>query len=343
MELKYYITTLNGNVIASNITEEFLKATTFPNDKIELSTCPITRYPIRHGYFTYQIASVYLVSYDKDITNKIFKRYFDACLFFIPNLTEAEKEFKKKESQNFRRLRHNLITHNTSILQDIENTFYTDGTLKGAQKQINFIKDIIQKSPEQVALTILKIIKSANLMKTDFDVFDMVNSDNPYIELDRHNIHKVLVSVLKPFWIDLFEKGVIIQVDDCSEYVNIDYKSISVVFTHLFDNAVKYVAPNTIFNIKFASSRETVSIILEMTSLKITKNDLARIYEENFSGDLAQKIGKSGDGIGMFMVKKLIELNKGKIEVKPNVNSESNLTAMGVPFERNQFIVELKK
>jgi K+-sensing histidine kinase KdpD len=343
MEVGYHIRNNDGTVIANSLKIQFLSKVNVPDNRIELSKCPINGMPIRHGMFKYPIGSIYLVSYDETITNKIFKRYFEACLFFIPNLAESEKEFKKKESQNFRRLRHNLVTHNTNILQELENTFYTHGILKGAQKQINYVKETFLKLPDEVALTVLKIIKSANLMKTDFDVYDMVSSNNPYIELDRHQIHKVLMSVLRPFWLDLMEKEINININECNEYVNIDYKSISVVFTHLFDNLAKYILPKSEFNITFNVNQSSVTVIMNMTSLKITDKDKERIFEENFSGEFAEKFGKSGDGIGMFMVKKLVELNKGKVDLKVNLDPKSQLIIMGIPFERNAISIEFKK
>jgi len=343
MEVGYFITNNEGTVIAKNIENDFLAKINMPDEKIEISSCPIKGKKIRHGLFKYPIASIYLVSYNEEITNKIFKRYFETCLFFIPNLAESEKAFKQRESQNFRRLRHNLITHNTNILQELENTFYTDGALKGAQAQIKYIKETLLSSPDKVAVSILKIIKSANLMKTDFDVYDMVSSNNPYIELDKHQIYKVLVSVLRPFWLDLLEKGITINIGECSEYVNMDYKSMSVVFTHLFDNMVKYICPNSDFSLSFNSTLNSVSVVLEMTSLKISTSDLDRIFEENYSGEYAKKYGKSGDGIGMFMVKKLVELNKGNIRIQANTNPSKRIDNMGIPFERNKICIELKK
>lgn len=342
MEIGYLIKNNEGEILAFNLSESFISKVSMPKNRVEITKCPISKKDIRHGLFEYPIASIYLVSYNKDITNKIFKRYFETCLFFIEHLGESEKEFKQKESQNFRRLRHNLITHNTNILQELENTFYTAGTLKGAHNQIKFVKEALSKQPDQVALSILKIIKSANLMRTDFDVYDMLSSENPYIEFDKHQIHKVLISVLRPFWVDLLEKGIIINIQDCNEFVNIDYKSISVVFTHLFDNLVKYISPNSHLNISFANESFSVIVMLEMTSMKIFKAEKEKIFEENFSGENARKSDKAGDGIGMYMVKRLVELNKGSVRIEVNVNNAKATETNGIPYERNRISIILE-
>lgn len=342
-QLKYHITNNEGNIISNNIDSDFISSIAPPLNRIETTLCPDSGKSIRHGLFEFDFGSVYLLSYDENISNRIFKRYFEICLIFIPILLKSEQEFKKRESQNFRRLRHNLVTHNTNILQELENTFYSAGEVKGAQNQKKFIKDTFKESPDAVALSLLKVFKSANLMKTDFDVYDMVNSNIPYVEFDKHPIHRILVSVIRPFWLDLLEKEVNINIRECTSYVYIDYKSISVVFTYLFDNLVKYIAVKSDLNISFKDETEKMIITIEMTSLKITEKDKKHIFDENYSGEYASKIGKAGDGIGMFMVKKLVELNKGTVEIRTNVYSPKNVLLMGIPFERNQIVISLNK
>src|SRR5271163_982410 len=94
-------------------------------------------------------------------------------------------------------------------------------------------------------------------------------------------------------------------------------KSMSVVFSHMFDNTTKYIAPRTKLHIGFKSSAQTLDIIFEMTSLKIKPDEIDRIFEETESGEYAKKIGKSGNGIGMHVAKRLLDLNKGAIEIIP--------------------------
>jgi len=340
--IKYFHIISEGKVIGSNLPDAHLSEFKNCEDEIKKVTCKVESSEKRHGIVRTADSIIYLASYDKTITNKIFKRYFDACIYFLPNLKKSKDEIKDSEEKNFRRLKHNLISHNTNILQSLYKLFPQEALVYGSKNQVHVIREIITTKSDEAAHTILRVLKSANLMKSEFDVFDMINSDQPYLEFDRHSAHKITLLTLTTFWLDLIEKRVLIDIGNCHETVLVDYKSISVALCHLFDNATKYISPNTTFNIYFKSRTKEVDINLEMTSLKITDTDMANIFKDNYSGELATKLGRSGSGLGMNIVKRLVELNHGEISIKRNIESKQ-LTNKVFPVERNLFTIKLSK
>lgn len=340
--IKYYHIVTQGKIVASNLPDSHLDEFQQNEFEIKKCFCNVEKKEKRHGSVKTTDSIIYLVSFDGDITNKIFKRYFDACAFFLPTLKKSQDDIKDSEAKNFRRLKHNLISHNANILQSLYKLFPQDSLVHGGKNQAQVIKDIITKKPDEASHTILRVLKSANLMKSEFDVFDMINSEKPYLEFDRHSAHKITLLTLNPFWLDLIEKGVLIDIGTCHETVLVDYKSISVAFCHLFDNATKYISPDSTLSIYFKSHPKEVEICLEMTSLKITDVDMTNIFKENYSGELASKLGKSGSGLGMNIVKRLIELNHGDISIKRNIESKQRINGL-IPAERNVFTVRLSK
>lgn len=343
MKIIYHILNSKGVVISSNMPSDFPFKKEDVVERIKIAKCPNTGINYRHGFFSKPEGSIYLACYNEKITNKILRRYFDSCFFFLPGLIASEKEFREKEHQNFRRLKHNLVTHNTNILQEIEKQIPSYDFPKGGKNQIEFVQEIIKDNGREIAISIMKIMKSANLMKSDFDVYDMLISKNPYLEFDMHNIHKIILQILNPFWLEFIEKGVFIDMNDCHELVCIDYKSISVVLTHLFENSVKYIAPNTSLKIRFEDNKDDIVVCFGMTSLKMTNADLKKIFESNYSGEFSEILGINGSGLGLNVVKQLLMLNNGDIEIKANVNPETNIMIHGVPYERNRFYIKLNK
>ena len=61
------------------------------------------------------------------------------------------------------------------------------------------------------------------------------------------------------------------------------------------------------------------------------------IFIEGVSGELAKKLDLAGDGIGMYLVKRLLGLNNAKIEVKRNLDPRLAQKQVGVEFENNVF------
>jgi light-regulated signal transduction histidine kinase (bacteriophytochrome) len=340
--IKYYHIISEDKIIASNLPDSHLSDFQSSEPSIKKCYCNIEKSEKRHGHFKTTDGIVYLVSYDKGITNKIFRHYFNACSFFIRHMKKSKEDIKDTEEKNFKRLRHNLIGHNANILQSIYKLVPQDSLVQGGKNQNQVIKDIISKKQDEASSTILKVLKSANFMKSEFDVFDMINMDKPYLEFHKHSAHKITLLTLTPFWLDLLEKGVTIEIGPCHENILVDYKSISVALCHLFDNATKYISPNSIFNIYFRNYTKEVEINLEMTSIKITDIDIVNIFNDNYSGEIPTRIGKSGSGLGMNIVKRLIELNHGEISIKRDIDLRHRTKSM-IPFERNLFILKLIK
>src|SRR5258708_4472453 len=89
-DIYFHITNANGTVIMSNVPRAYPILQDQVMEKIVQSTCSLTKQTIRHGCFLIKNLSVYIVSYDKTITNKILNRYFDACRFFIEHFIHLE-------------------------------------------------------------------------------------------------------------------------------------------------------------------------------------------------------------------------------------------------------------
>lgn len=137
---------------------------------------------------------------------------------------------------------------------------------------------------------------------------------------------------------DFQEKGIsIIQDDNIKGDVYFDYESIGVALHHLFHNALKYTKSNTNLYINFPCDDGVPRIALIMTSLPIEPEEIEFIYDDEYSGKAAHKHGLAGDGTGMGIAKKLLELNGAKISINAGL-PESN--KLGTVYVENTFTIE---
>jgi sensor histidine kinase regulating citrate/malate metabolism len=77
-----------------------------------------------------------------------------------------------------------------------------------------------------------------------------------------------------------------------------------------------------------------------MISLYIEESECSKLFIEGFSGNEAKRTSKGGEGIGMWRIKQMLELNDFSIDVKAGKEIE-NLN--GFKFSDNEFIIKLKK
>jgi hypothetical protein len=332
-----------GQTIATNISDiRIINQIINCNDKVESIKCVVTGKLKRQGVEINNNFSLFLTSDDPKITNKIFGHYFNAFSILAKDVIENIDIVKSKESQKTRRLKHNLINHNTNILQELYKLIPQD-SFKGGANHIDIIQNGIIKDVKKTAFTYLKVLKSSNLMKAEFDVYEMLDNDNIYLDFYEHKIHKVIVLTLNPFWLDLVENKINIEIQPSMEKVNIDYKTISVALSHIFDNASKYIMPNTEFKISFIPGYQFISVEFNMISLKVESDELDKIFSEEISGHWSEQLELAGDGVGMYMIKKLIEFNNGEVEFIANFDKSKAIKYNNIPYENNKIIIKLKK
>lgn len=91
MEFLYEISA-NDVVIMSNFPDQYLIQFDIEKERVLSDICASTGKKIKHGFFQRKNYKVYLLTYDLNITNKIFRRYIDVCEFFILSYIDAEKK-----------------------------------------------------------------------------------------------------------------------------------------------------------------------------------------------------------------------------------------------------------
>ncbi len=169
----------------------------------------------------------------------------------------------------------------------------------------------------------------------------MLNSTNPHLDNQQHSIHKVINLSLSSFWLDFLAKGISINIENSLKELFFDYKSMSSILCHIFDNATKYCTTDSELKILFKEEKNKFFIIFEMLSLKVKEDEIPSLFEEGFSSDYSEKLGFAGSGIGMNVIKRLSEMNKFKVYFKCNVDQSRSVLKLGIPFDVNQLILEI--
>jgi K+-sensing histidine kinase KdpD len=88
---------------------------------------------------------------------------------------------------------------------------------------------------------------------------------------------------------------------------------------NIIENGVKYATDKTL-DIWVTNSKKEITIAFQNKTLEINENDLNKIFEAFRRGPNSKN--KSGHGVGLPLVRGILELHDGKIEVKMVSNSE---------------------
>jgi PAS domain S-box-containing protein len=105
--------------------------------------------------------------------------------------------------------------------------------------------------------------------------------------------------------------------------VSIDERMISQAVTNLLINAVNYTSSGGKIQVFTRHTDQHVIIEVADTGLGISKEDQARLFERFYRGSAAKTTNAPGTGLGMSIVKEIIDRHQGEIRVtsKPSTGS----------------------
>jgi K+-sensing histidine kinase KdpD len=330
---------VDGAVLYSNLPDECSSCATSCVVKSEIATCSIAPTKRRRGTEHDAYGSVYLCSHEDDDLKSAssFKRKLRWHLDQAPSLIDYREQVRSEEQRKLRRILHNLTTLNAQCIQEIYSFVPQDVLLDAMSKQVEHVRSRLAERTLDGAKLILRLLKNVKQIKTEFSVFDKLYDPSPPIKQRLHPIQRVILTIMHVFFGDFADKDVYVEVKDSAQRVLLDFDSFSVVLVHIADNCAKYVMPGSRLTIRFESRGEHFVVIFDMISLRITDADMERMFLEGESGEYPAKLGLSGDGIGMYLVKELLRLNSAEIEVRRNVTPQALRFVGGVPYEHNLF------
>lgn len=106
-----------------------------------------------------------------------------------------------------------------------------------------------------------------------------------------------------------------------------DRALLEVAFSNLLGNAVKYIGCEGIVEIVLSDKDGSLSVEVRDNGIGIPGSELNKIFEEFYRGSNIKHGGYEGSGMGLSVVKQIIERHKGTI----SVTSPSRLSSEGKP------------
>jgi signal transduction histidine kinase/CheY-like chemotaxis protein len=138
-----------------------------------------------------------------------------------------------------------------------------------------------------------------------------IDSGKLKLILKDGNIGSFLTSIIEPFEFQSKEKGILFtaNIQKTVENSAFDKDVIEKIVTNLVSNAFKYSPENE--SIVFTSSVENsnLKVVVSNTGSELKKEDLPKLFERFYQKNQSQQ----GVGIGLALVKELVELYKGTI------------------------------
>lgn len=109
-----------------------------------------------------------------------------------------------------------------------------------------------------------------------------------------------------------------------------DEELLQQVWINLLGNAIKFSNYNSIIKVELEIRGENVIVKIKDQGLGMNENTKIRIFEKFYQGDEAHS--SEGNGLGLPLVKRIIDLNHGNIQVESKIN-EGTTFIIKLPLE----------
>ena len=121
------------------------------------------------------------------------------------------------------------------------------------------------------------------------------------------------------------KKNISLIFDTESEEINmfIDKAEIERIMLNLLSNCIKFTPNNGKICVNIYDNDKSVVISVKNTGVGIPQDKLDIIFDEFSQVDKTLSRNTEGSGIGLSLVKKLVELHNGKINVRSEENKET--------------------
>ena len=146
---------------------------------------------------------------------------------------------------------------------------------------------------------------------------------NNTVTMERFDIATLIKNYLQSVEILCRQKGITLQMEDYpSIHVWADEFMVEEVFNNYFSNAMNHVAENGVIDVKLTLKENAVRISVFNTGIPIPEESIPHIWEKFYKVDKARTRAYGGSGVGLSIVKAMMESMNQKYGV---VNYENGV------------------
>jgi len=139
------------------------------------------------------------------------------------------------------------------------------------------------------------------------------------------DIQPIVEEAIALFQGNLFKEGIVLHKDLPEKVITlkIDRDAIKQALTNLLDNAIKYSNDEGEIGVRLIENKGDVEIQIQDKGIGISTEDQKKIFDEFFRSPEAIQKSPNGVGLGLRVVKYIMEAHKGEVRIKSHLGEGS--------------------
>lgn len=231
---------------------------------------------------------------------------YDAFEEMRIRLKETTEEKLQADAQNkelISNISHDLKTPITAIKGYVEGL--RDGVADTPEKQERYIKTIYTKANDMDRLI------------DELTFYSRVDSNRIPYAFKKLNVCSYFDDCAEEVEMELSSRNIDFQYAnfcDNDTVIIADAEQLRRVINNIISNSVKYIdKPKKKINLSVKDEGDFIQVEIEDNGIGIARKDLAYIFDRFYRTDTSRNSSKGGSGIGLSIVRKIIEDHGGKV------------------------------
>ncbi|MEX2479187.1 MAG: HAMP domain-containing sensor histidine kinase [Gracilimonas sp.] len=221
---------------------------------------------------------------------------------------EQLKKLNEKQSQFF-----------ADITHEVRNPLHT---ISGALEMLE-LENLQPEKKKQYMVTAQKQIKRVARLFEDIKTLQRYDFDESFINRKEFDLKELVNEAEQAYQPIAQKKGLELvtkNITPCT--VNADPDKIEQVLDNLISNAIKYTIEGTV-EVGFEKKDDVVKVYVKDTGPGIGKEHLDRLFDRFYRTDKARSRDKGGTGLGLSVVKGILNAHQSDIKVESKVGKGS--------------------
>lgn len=185
--------------------------------------------------------------------------------------------------------------------------------------------DLPEEKRVEYAQAVNRVTRHLSELITNILKLNKLEAQKLHPILKNCNLSEMLCECLIGFESEWERKNIEIDINiEEDVYINTDPEMLILVWTNLFSNALKFTPDGGNVSVRLKKDGNYVSVSVSDTGCGMDQKTMEHIFEKFYQGDTSHSV--KGNGLGLALVKRVIDIIGGEITVESTPNEGSVFT-----------------
>lgn len=185
-------------------------------------------------------------------------------------------------------------------------------------------RNLTSDERDKYADTVIEATQNLSFMVANMLKLNKLENQEIFVVRNRYQLGEQLRRCALFYMESWQAKNIDFHIDVEDVIVNYDESLLEIVWNNLISNAVKFTEPGGIIELSSALDEEYIYVTIKDTGCGMSVEEVERVFDKFYQVDTSHST--QGNGLGLALVKKVLQIVEGEIIIESSPNTGSTFT-----------------